>query len=505
MQIVTQDLLENPDYTRLFEEEDATHVITEIQYGSDAYFIFEKEVKDDEKKTDVSGSLKVAVQKIPSFSISGEGSVKIDENTTEATQNLKVTFKGDYDVREPPATFEGAIKTFRELATRNDSAVPLMVKLTPLHKLNNDGQRLLRSISKDAIQQASKLQQEKIEIDEACNGLLGTITAERFPTFNNHVKRVKDSFTVAFNTLQGNLSKIIPQIRNGSQNDTSETDLFLLINKYDESEGSKSKFDEWFELIEPEAQFVQIFYSSLDSLQKTTLVTSSNVFSRELYNHARNHNKTFIMSTFLTSQVDMEFDGNESSFTNTSEKGSFASDFDVKSDIYDTINALNRISEWNSNLPPILVHLEYPGQKNHNSLKLMEGYQRTEDMEDLDLNSDLLDVELDGKPKVLNGTVIAMPSPASTTGRDKILCGVQWFKIPPEVEGPQELPADQLPIDGGRYKFQVRFCLQLGNRSRLNIKGPWISDPEDEGQFSQVVPAGMGPSIYDVHSEGEGS
>ena len=92
LQIVTQDLLENPDYTRLFEEEDATHVITEIQYGSDAYFIFEKEVKDDEKKTDVSGSLKVAVQKIPSFSISGEGSVKIDENTTEATQNLKVTF-----------------------------------------------------------------------------------------------------------------------------------------------------------------------------------------------------------------------------------------------------------------------------------------------------------------------------------------------------------------------------------------------------------------------------
>ena len=113
-QSLSEDLLGNVDYPNNFDLEDATHVVSAITYGADAYFTFEKEVQDHEDKTEVAGSLEISVKSIPGFSISGRGSVDIDQNTKKKYENLRVSFKGDYDVLAP-TTFEGAGTAFNRI------------------------------------------------------------------------------------------------------------------------------------------------------------------------------------------------------------------------------------------------------------------------------------------------------------------------------------------------------------------------------------------------------
>ena len=131
------------DYPRNFDLEDATHVVSAITYGADAYFTFEKEVQDDEDKTEVAGSLSVSVESIPGLSISGSGKVDIDDKTKKKVENLRVAFKGDYDVLAP-TTFEGAVKVLKDLKVTEETAKPLIIQLTPLHTLDDAGRRLIR-------------------------------------------------------------------------------------------------------------------------------------------------------------------------------------------------------------------------------------------------------------------------------------------------------------------------------------------------------------------------
>ena len=53
---------------------DATHVITEVQYGFNAFLTFDIRKSKSENKQEIAGSLKIVINKIPSISIEGEGS-----------------------------------------------------------------------------------------------------------------------------------------------------------------------------------------------------------------------------------------------------------------------------------------------------------------------------------------------------------------------------------------------------------------------------------------------
>ena len=68
----------------------ATHVITEIQYGFNAYLLFDKKVSVSESKEDISGKVKVSVKKL-GYEIGG-GSASVDINSYDKNLTLNMTF-----------------------------------------------------------------------------------------------------------------------------------------------------------------------------------------------------------------------------------------------------------------------------------------------------------------------------------------------------------------------------------------------------------------------------
>jgi hypothetical protein len=83
-----------------------THVVVGILYGADAFFIFDRTVSDNENHKDVSGKLKILVNKIPQLSVDGSGQLNLDEKDKESNDKLSCKFYGDFRFKHIPRTFE---------------------------------------------------------------------------------------------------------------------------------------------------------------------------------------------------------------------------------------------------------------------------------------------------------------------------------------------------------------------------------------------------------------
>ena len=73
----------------------ATHVITEIQYGFNAYLLFDKKVSLDESKEDISGRVEVEVKKMGITIGGGMASVDLNEADKNLTYGMTFKFHGD--------------------------------------------------------------------------------------------------------------------------------------------------------------------------------------------------------------------------------------------------------------------------------------------------------------------------------------------------------------------------------------------------------------------------
>ena len=73
----------------------ATHVITEIQYGFNAYLLFDKKVSIYESKEDISGRVKVEVEKMGIKIGGGAASVDLFEEDKNLTFGMTFHFHGD--------------------------------------------------------------------------------------------------------------------------------------------------------------------------------------------------------------------------------------------------------------------------------------------------------------------------------------------------------------------------------------------------------------------------
>ena len=73
----------------------ATHVITEVTMGFNAYLIFEKEIKKHQTKKQIEGSLEIVVKALPNMEIDGKAHVNFNETENTTADTLSFKFHGD--------------------------------------------------------------------------------------------------------------------------------------------------------------------------------------------------------------------------------------------------------------------------------------------------------------------------------------------------------------------------------------------------------------------------
>ena len=97
----------------------ATHVVSKILNGQNAFFFFKHSKRSSYEKQTVGGSLQAVVKAIPGFSIEGSASVKLNGEEKKLSESLEVNFNGDFTFKNGiPTTFNGSINAFKELSSK---------------------------------------------------------------------------------------------------------------------------------------------------------------------------------------------------------------------------------------------------------------------------------------------------------------------------------------------------------------------------------------------------
>ena len=98
----------------------ATHVVTEIKYGFNAFLLFEYQKSESESKQEIGGSLRIVVD-LMGGALKAEGAAELKLSATEKDikNKLKFKFHGDTIIDPPPQTFEDAIAVYQSLPAKS--------------------------------------------------------------------------------------------------------------------------------------------------------------------------------------------------------------------------------------------------------------------------------------------------------------------------------------------------------------------------------------------------
>ncbi|XP_033022258.1 uncharacterized protein LOC117056184 [Lacerta agilis] len=290
--------IQNVSYPAVFDHGTATHVVTAILYGAQAFFVFDRNVSSSESVQDIQGSLKVMIKKM--VTIEGEAAIHMNDQERNHANQFNCKFYGDFSLESNPVTFQDAMKVYtslpKMLGANGDKAVPVRVWLYPLTKLDSKAAKMVREISLTLIYDAQTVMEQLSEIDMRCNDLATNPIATTFPEIKLKIKRFQDFCKQHRQTFQQDLAGILPLIRGGGKEERVLVDILSSINQ---SPFNSQRLNEFLDTKEREINMVK---SYLDILSGIETISSQN----KLEEVVLNHQNEFVVSFTFTSLHDEE-------------------------------------------------------------------------------------------------------------------------------------------------------------------------------------------------------
>ena len=255
---------DNVQHSYVFDQGTATHVVTGILYGAQAFFVFERSRSQEENEQDIKGHMDIMIKKIPSFSIEGKGSLDLNDKEKNECNKLECTFHGDFALPSNPSSYEEAMEIYQQLPSmlgeNGEHAVPLEVWLYPLTLLDSTAGKLVREISIHAISRVQDIleglndqmiRSNDLKVDSICTDF--TMIAEKLELFDKHVQNYELTF-------QRELAHVLPTIRGGGGEEQMLIDIAL---KNEQSPFSLDQLKHWLDLREREISILRAYMKNL--------------------------------------------------------------------------------------------------------------------------------------------------------------------------------------------------------------------------------------------------
>ncbi|XP_053294096.1 uncharacterized protein LOC128454662 [Pleuronectes platessa] len=270
----------NVKHPYVFDKGIATHVVTAILYGAQAFFVFDREISEREDHQDVQGNLKVAIKKLPCISIEGEGSLNMEDKEKANVEKFSCKFHGDFSLEKNPVTFQDAVQVYQSLpkllGSNGEKAVPVKVWLLPLTSLDSTAAKLVRQISVGLVQEAQTVLEDFSELEMRCNDAMRTTTAQQFPQIGKKLRSFKEMCSVFKLEFQRTLSLKLPSIRGGGE---EEAVLAEILMKRHSSPFNSKNLTEWMDCKERE---ISILKSFTKMMKNTKTISSQNGLDEEI-------------------------------------------------------------------------------------------------------------------------------------------------------------------------------------------------------------------------------
>ncbi|KAK1155387.1 neoverrucotoxin subunit alpha-like isoform X1 [Acipenser oxyrinchus oxyrinchus] len=274
---------EKVSHPSVFEDKTATHVVTAVLYGAQAYFIFDRQVSSEEKQQEIHGEMKLAICKIPTFTMEGQDSIDLKDTEKAEVEKFECTFYGDFHLQSNPLTYQDAVKAYSTLpellGDKGENAVPVKVWLYPLINLDSRAAKLERNISDYLVTSVQTVLEQFNTIEMQSNDMIKDIVAQTFPEVNEKIQQLKQSNTQYKLNFMSKLSAVLPSIREGVQEEES---LREILNNHEESPFNFKAQHDWLNSKEREINAVR---QCLTILKDIHAVSSVNELDEEELNH----------------------------------------------------------------------------------------------------------------------------------------------------------------------------------------------------------------------------
>ncbi|XP_073533301.1 LOW QUALITY PROTEIN: stonustoxin subunit beta-like [Phyllobates terribilis] len=217
----------NITYHEAFDKGIATHVVTGILYGAQAFFVFDQKVTNSKQVTEVQGMLKNIALKIVNLT----GNLKKKDEETEKFRQFSCTFYGDFALEKNPVTHEEAVQVYESLpklmGEDGENAVPLKVWLLPLKYLADKAAHLVREISDQLVFTAENIMENMSEVIMECNDMMKHPAAITFPTLYNKISQFKKLFEGFRLMFQKRMAKVLSSVRCGNKKESTLGDVLF--------------------------------------------------------------------------------------------------------------------------------------------------------------------------------------------------------------------------------------------------------------------------------------
>ena len=219
---------------------DATHVVTELKYGFNAFLLFESKESDSYSKTEIEGSLDFLIKKIPSMELSGSGSIEMTNEQTEIADTMTFKFFGDTVIDPPPQSFNESIEIYQSLpaASLEDQRV-VSFSIAPLSDYCDESDAILNSISNANVESVSAMMVDFEQVHQVFRRLLNSDLALDFSRYRSVLLDLQKRFKEEESYFTSQMQTLLPEIRSGEAEDSA---LTTLLQEYSASIYEKETF-----------------------------------------------------------------------------------------------------------------------------------------------------------------------------------------------------------------------------------------------------------------------
>ncbi|PAA57279.1 hypothetical protein BOX15_Mlig019872g1, partial [Macrostomum lignano] len=249
------------EFPKFLDDGAATHVVTAIHFGARAFLVFERELRESEDKSKVSGEFQVVVSKFKAlFEAPGKLKAEFDSQELHTFDKIKCRYYGEFQLEPPPLSLKEAIGCIKSFSSENAKS-PITVYLTPLSQLGGKPQDMMNKINDEYRNEAVDYCQVLCDVVIAAENRLKLlentpwhVQRKQLQQFLRLVETHKTRFTQK-------LASILPGIREtgGSGDELSQ----ILINFRDQSPFDSQRLETWIKNKERECRALQLFGDSL--------------------------------------------------------------------------------------------------------------------------------------------------------------------------------------------------------------------------------------------------
>ncbi len=345
-------------YPEVFDQKTATHVVTAVLYGAQAFMVFDRSFAEDENKQDIEGELKVMVKKFPKFSIEGEGAAKMTDEDNKKAENITCTFHGDVHLEQNPTTYMEALEVYKKLPKQlkenPENAVPIKVWLYPLSLLDTKAARLEREISTCLISNTEDMMERLGEVERTCNDMSRRTEINVFSDIKERLHSFQYPFSIYKTVLQKALARVLPAIRGGDMEEQSLEDILMIHSR---SPFNADLLNQWLGDAKSEHNLLNNYTKTLneiniedsDGLNRILLDPYIDVVLCLTFTSLKYKDPYLsTLTEFLKSDQFKELDGKKTLFSVTSDRKWF-NDPDVIAKMRENLCHFKRFSEANKN------------------------------------------------------------------------------------------------------------------------------------------------------------